>query len=82
MKNTQEEKEFRKIMGLKLNVNICAKWQENLLVYPKQSSVFFLLCYRLFTFHFLINYKTQECVLQKIPCLSLLEAKVNIATER
>lgn len=28
--NTKEEREFRKIMGLKLNVNICAKWQDNL----------------------------------------------------
>lgn len=29
MKNTKERK-FRETMGLKLNVDICAKWQENL----------------------------------------------------
>lgn len=50
--------------------------EEAPLVYSKQRSVSFPLCYRLFTFHFHIDYKTQECVLQKISYLGLFKPEV------
>lgn len=79
MQNT-EEREFRKIMGVKLNVNIRAEWPETLFCSSlKQLSVFFLLCFSLFSFPYRL-YNPGVCTSENI-CLCLSEAKVDLAPE-
>jgi hypothetical protein len=46
----QEDREFRELMRLKLNVSICAEWQENLFAWSTKNYLFSLLCFS-FSYH-------------------------------